>query len=638
MAKVGIYPVEFSTNIRLTLVTKTLVNVDTFALGLRFDPATTYTVELEEGFVKETGANKFDSPAVGNLSQFTTNFTGPQIQVDEPSGSSVTNNTFIRYTYNRQLLAGNGNYYLYRETGSPDEEVAVFNASDSTGGSTISGDQITLDVTGLMRAGETYYVLIDEGAVEDKDGLAAFGFDNDQEHRWTTAPSTDVNFPDLSATLTDAFAPNFYANANFLFALLGSVIATQTASVRKITNTPIVMNVTMEPAQGFKANFFWRSATINLQGAFSPSMLVGVILFGEADLSTNATMTTQGGIIKTTSITMTTEFTQSAIDGNTARIRFFDASFSSVFDLDHQTGLEFLASTYSVSPISQQTPFAFNSNFGIYNTIDLPSQAQQGDYAILIETGTIRDHALTNGFGFLYSTEEATSNQWPGLPLTFNKAGYEDTQTSTHTQLVSDEYGSAYVDPDPINQEINYSYTYDEGIIGLNTQNGNKFKPHYNFISYKKLTQQDILNGELTLASNSTTKQLLIFRDNDDMFSHIKPIAYTPENFGQSQTTLLNELPDSTTIKAPVVFLNIQGMYDYYRNSGTNVNIGGTYTETSITTTQPGDTGVLRTSASLLYNNVIYSVQNRTKNAEATFTHGLRGVPRQLRAGYNPEC
>jgi hypothetical protein len=74
MAKVGIYPVEFTASIRLSLVTKTEVTIDTFALGLRFDPATTYTVELEEGFVKETGANKFDSPAVGNLSQFTTNF------------------------------------------------------------------------------------------------------------------------------------------------------------------------------------------------------------------------------------------------------------------------------------------------------------------------------------------------------------------------------------------------------------------------------------------------------------------------------------------------------------------------------------------------------------------------------------
>jgi hypothetical protein len=182
MAKVGIYPVEFTASIRLSLVTKTEVTIDTFALGLRFDAGTTYTVELEEGFVKETGANKFDSPAVGNLSQFTTNSTGPQIQQDEPSGNAVTNNTFIRYTYDRQILAGNGNYELYK-VGSPDTLLRTYNPSDSTANNTISSNQITLDVTGLIDAAETYYVLIDEGAVEDRDGLPAFGFDNDQEHQ-----------------------------------------------------------------------------------------------------------------------------------------------------------------------------------------------------------------------------------------------------------------------------------------------------------------------------------------------------------------------------------------------------------------------------------------------------------------------
>jgi hypothetical protein len=216
MAKVGIYPVEFTASIRLFLVTKTEVTIDTYALGLRFDAGTTYTVELEEGFVKETGANKFDSPAVSNLSQFTTNFTGPQVQVDEPAGNNVINNTFIRYTYDRQILAGNGNYYLYKETGSPDEEVTVFNPSDSTGATTISNNQITLDVTGLMRAGETYYVLIDEGAVEDKDGLAAFGFDNDQEHRWTTA-SDATSTPLVRMAPTPLVGFTSFLNVNTMF-------------------------------------------------------------------------------------------------------------------------------------------------------------------------------------------------------------------------------------------------------------------------------------------------------------------------------------------------------------------------------------------------------------------------------------
>lgn len=577
MAKVGIYPVEFTASIRLTLVTKTLVNIDTFALGLRFDPATTYTVELEEGFVKETGANKFDSPAVSNLSQFTTNSTGPQVQVDEPQdgGTAVTNNTFIRYTYNRQLLAGDGNFYLYRETGSPDEEVAVFNPSDSTANCVISGNQITLDVTGLIRAGETYYTLIDEGAVEDKDGLAAFGFDNDQEHRWTTAPSTG-DFPDLSAVLTDAFAPNFYANANFLFALLGSVIATQTASPVKTTNTPIVMNAKFEPAAGFVANFICRSATMNLQGAFSPSMLVGIIVYIEADLSTAVTMTTQGGTIKGTSVTMSAQFSQSAIDGNTARIRFVDASISSVFDLDHQTGLEFLSSTQGV----------YSSN-----SVSIPGVANAGDYAILVETGT--DLRLTNGFGFLYSTEEITNNQWPALPLKYNSGGFGTNgyPNSAYSTLSSDSYGSAYIDTSENRYKINQYYSTGES---------------YNLVSFKKLTQEDISNGSLSLINNNTIKQLLIFKDQDGMFKHIRPIAHVPDTFGQTQTTLSNEMADSTIIKAPIVYFNI--------NTGS---------DQTINTTDPSDASTITAGGNL---KLRYSIQNRSENAEAVFNHNKKGV------------
>jgi hypothetical protein len=173
---------------------KKKVIIDTYAAGVRFDPGATYTIEYEANFVKGTESNEFNSPAVANAGSFTTNSTGPQVQVDEPQdgGTNITNNTFIRYTYDRNILAGTGNFELYK-VGSPDVLVATYNPSNST----ISGNQITLDTTGLIDASETYYVLIDEGAVEDKDGLPAPGFNNDQEHRWTTAASTNVDFPDL---------------------------------------------------------------------------------------------------------------------------------------------------------------------------------------------------------------------------------------------------------------------------------------------------------------------------------------------------------------------------------------------------------------------------------------------------------
>ncbi len=203
---------------------KKKVVVDTYAAGVRFDAGATYTIEYEAGFVKGTGDNEFLSPANTSAGSFTTNSTGPQVQTDEPTdgGTNITNNSFIRYTYDRQILAGNGNYYLYK-VGSPDVLLQTYNPSDSTANNTISNNQITLNTVGLIDANETYYVLIDQGAVEDKDGLPAFGFSNDQEHRWTTAPSTNVDFPDLtslkvsSATLSCTITknPNYeYGEAN----------------------------------------------------------------------------------------------------------------------------------------------------------------------------------------------------------------------------------------------------------------------------------------------------------------------------------------------------------------------------------------------------------------------------------------
>ncbi len=292
------------------------VVIDTFAAGITFAAGTTYTIDLEQDFVKETEGSKFPNPAVTGLGTFTTNSTGPQIQVDEPTdgGTNVINNTFIRYTYDRQILAGtSGTYKLFKDTASPqtinvtvtasggyfyvdgvqqatlnlyetntyvftypsahpfalsttadgthgggteyttgvtrntsantltfvvpqsgpdlfyyctshsnmggtantgieDSLLRTYDPSDSTDlNLTISGNQITLVTTGLIDANTTYYVLIEEGAVKDRDGLAAFGFDNDQEHRWTTGT---IDFPDLtslkvsSATLSCTITKN----------------------------------------------------------------------------------------------------------------------------------------------------------------------------------------------------------------------------------------------------------------------------------------------------------------------------------------------------------------------------------------------------------------------------------------------
>jgi len=261
MATVYMYPATLEVIAKCQLKNdRKKVVIDTFAAGVRFDPGTTYTIDLEQDFVKETEGSKFSNPAVTGLGTFTTNSTGPQVQTDEPTdgGTNIVNNTFIRYTYDRQLLAGNGNYYLYK-VGSPDVVVATYNPSDSTANNTISGSQITLNTTGFIDAGETYYVLIDQGAVEDKDGLAAFGFNNDQEHRWSTAPSTNVDFPDLSAVMTEAFTPTITANITVNPVSNLTTAFTMTPTANKIAGgvAPLFTQISNFVA---RPNFTWDNA------------------------------------------------------------------------------------------------------------------------------------------------------------------------------------------------------------------------------------------------------------------------------------------------------------------------------------------------------------------------------------------
>jgi len=306
---------------------KKKVVVDTYAAGVRFDPGATYTIEYEAGFVKGTENNEFLSPANTSAGSFTTNSTGPQVQTDEPSGSSVTNNTFIRYTYDRQILAGDGNYYLYK-VGSPDVLLQTYNPSDSTANNTISNNQITLNTTGFIDANETYYVLIDQGAVEDKDGLAAFGFNNDQEHRWSTAPSTNVDFPDLSATLTGAFSPVAtlnYAVANFVSQMANSF--QMSADVTAIN--PVSANLT--------ASFTQTSNIERTRGIVPLTLTNNITITSKSDVfydSFNQTFTATAGVNCKTGFTISLESTYTSDLGIASAHRYWDTA---VVDADSNT-------------------------------------------------------------------------------------------------------------------------------------------------------------------------------------------------------------------------------------------------------------------------------------------------------------
>lgn len=485
------------------------VVIDTYAAGITFNPSTTYTIDLEQDFVKETEGSKFSNPAVTGLGTFTTNSTGPQVQTDLPSGSSVTNNTFIRYTYDRQILAGtSGTYKLFKDTASPqtinvtvtasggyfyvdgvqqatlnlyetntyvftypsahpfalsttadgthgggteyttgvtrntsantltfvvpqsgpdlfyyctshsnmggtantgieDSLLRTYDPSDSTDlNLTISSNQITLVTTGLIDAGETYYVLIDQGAVKDKDGLAAFGFDNDQEHRWTTAPSTNVDFPDLSATITGAFSPVAtlnYAVANFVSQMANSF--QMSADVTAIN--PVSANLT--------ASFTQTSNIERTRGIVPLTLTNNITITSKSDVfydSFNQTFTATAGVNCKTGFTISLESTYTSDLGIASTHRYYDTA---VVDADSNT--EILA--LGIQGFGNNTEVHIKEN----NSTTI--------------SGAVSDNQFNDDFGWVIDMAKRSNTNRDDVRLVIGSPRWDYTDTSTSTTYQS---------------------------------------------------------------------------------------------------------------------------------------------------------------------------------------------------------
>jgi hypothetical protein len=247
------------------------LKIDFDQLGVDWQPNKNYTFRSTAGLVRESEGNRSDSPAQTFGSQ-TTNTTGPSVVSDIPNGVNVTNNTNMTLIFDRLIRAGDGNLYFYERVGGVDTLLRTYNPSDSTPNNEISAqtqvDVVTdkkiscqavselvckirritsaapdeveietvmpvkstfdcqyeivrysqgtlrLDTLGLIKSSTNYYLLFEAGAVSDYDGFDAPGWPTDDtEFNFTTAPSTDVNFPDLSADIVSAFSPTMTVRA-----------------------------------------------------------------------------------------------------------------------------------------------------------------------------------------------------------------------------------------------------------------------------------------------------------------------------------------------------------------------------------------------------------------------------------------
>lgn len=149
------------------------------------------------------------------------NFTtgpGPLIASLSPAdnATNVVNNTTINVTFDRVVSFGSGTITLKRSNGST---IKTFSDDSEI---EFNGAVMSLDVTGYIDAGITYYLIWDEGAIIDNNLFEVAAITQGTTYNFTTAPSTNVNFPDLSANIVStnslnysSFATNIDQTRNF---------------------------------------------------------------------------------------------------------------------------------------------------------------------------------------------------------------------------------------------------------------------------------------------------------------------------------------------------------------------------------------------------------------------------------------
>ncbi|WP_025763006.1 ExeM/NucH family extracellular endonuclease [Dyadobacter tibetensis] len=122
--------------------------------------------------------------------------TGPEIATLTPAANAtnVSITTDLKVVFSEPInKGGNGNITLYKPSNSSSQVIPINDASVVLSGSQLTISGVTLDYA------ETYYVLIDEGAVEDMAGNYFAGVQDDTTWRFTTI--NDPGIPTLISSI-----------------------------------------------------------------------------------------------------------------------------------------------------------------------------------------------------------------------------------------------------------------------------------------------------------------------------------------------------------------------------------------------------------------------------------------------------
>lgn len=160
------------------------VTVNTSQLSINWQPNTQYRISLTEGFVVDASGSRTPSPAVANLRTLTTN-TAPTVSASYPTnGDTDTDNFYsISLSFNRAMQKGTtGTVRLYDDSDTLIVSYAIADTEIS-----VSGNNIIIDVDGLITQLTSYYLLIDSTCFKDLDGFFFAGYTTSTDFTYTTA-------------------------------------------------------------------------------------------------------------------------------------------------------------------------------------------------------------------------------------------------------------------------------------------------------------------------------------------------------------------------------------------------------------------------------------------------------------------
>jgi hypothetical protein len=240
---------------------RTKIDIDLGSLNLSWLQATTYRLELVEGFVIEDGDVGQPNPAVASLFSFTTNATGPSQSSSTPSngGFNVTQTSSLQLVFNRKIYKGTGNIYIYK-VGTTDTLISTIDVASAS--TSITDYTLTITTTGIFNQGSTqYYILTDANIVKDVDNFTFAGISSSNTFKFTTAAPTSISSTSPSSGATDVVnstSITFTFDRN-IFANTGSIKLYKVGSPDSLINSFSITDATKVTISG-------ATVTLNVTG------------------------------------------------------------------------------------------------------------------------------------------------------------------------------------------------------------------------------------------------------------------------------------------------------------------------------------------------------------------------------------